>query len=135
MGQCICLELMNIYFTQRPAQPKKHSRKDIIFHDFQLALFRHFRTERDVAFYARLQNLSPRYFSSIIKEKSGYNALQWIAQQVITEAKLLLETSEMSVKEISIRLNFPSQSFFGKYFKQYTGVSPKEYREGLLTNK
>ena len=109
--------------------------KDLIFHQFFLSLFRHFRQEREVSFYAELQHLTPRYFSSIIKEKSGSNALQWIVQVVIIEAKLLLETSELSIKEISVLLNFPTQSFFGKYFKQYTGVSPKEYRENILKNK
>ena len=111
------------------------TKKDLIFHRFLLSLFQHFRQEREVAFYAELQHLSPRYFSSIIKEKSGSNALQWIVQMVIAESKLMLETSELSIKEISVRLNFPTQSFFGKYFKQYTGFSPKEFRESVLKEK
>ena len=69
-----------------------------------------------------------RYFSAVIKEKSGSTALQWIVQMVITEAKQLLENSDLTIKEIATKLNFPTQSFFGKYFKQYVGVSPKEYR-------
>ena len=44
---------------------------------------------------------------------------------VITEAKQLLEGSDLSIKEIANQLNFPTQSFFGKYFKQYVGISPK----------
>ena len=35
---------------------------------------------------------------------------------------------DLTIKEIATKLNFPTQSFFGKYFKQYVGVSPKEYR-------
>ena len=94
-------------------------------------LFYHYHHEREVTFYAHKQQLSTRYFSSIIKEKSGKSALQWIVQMVITEAKLLLETSDLSIKEIAVKLNFPTQSFFGKYFKQYVGISPKEYREQM----
>ena len=74
-------------------------------------------------------------FSSVIKEKSGSSALQWIIQNVITEAKYLLDNTDLSIKEIATKLNFPTQSFFGKYFKQYVGISPKEYRNkktGLL---
>ena len=82
-----------------------------------------------VLFYAERQNLSARYFSSVVKEKSGRSVLQWIIQMVISEAKQLLECSELSIKEIAVRLNFCTQSFFGKYFKQYVGMSPKEYRE------
>ncbi|MEE0927275.1 MAG: helix-turn-helix domain-containing protein [Bacteroidales bacterium] len=135
MAQTITYEVLSIYFSKLPIQPMVQTKKDLIFHQFLLSLFRHFRQEREVAFYAELQHLSPRYFSSIIKEKSGNNALQWIVQMVITEAKLLLETSDLSIKEISVQLNFPTQSFFGKYFKQYTGISPKEFRENVLKER
>ena len=135
MAQTITYEVLSIYFSKFPIQPMVQTKKDLVFHQFLLSLFRHFRQEREVAFYAELQHLSPRYFSSIIKEKSGNNALQWIVQMVITEAKLLLETSDLSIKEISVQLNFPTQSFFGKYFKQYTGISPKEFREKVLKER
>lgn len=135
MVQTLTYEVLGIYFSQLPIQPMAETKKDLIFHRFLLSLFQHFRQEREVAFYAELQHLSPRYFSSIIKEKSGSNALQWIVQMVIAESKLMLETSELSIKEISVRLNFPTQSFFGKYFKQYTGFSPKEFRESVLKEK
>ena len=135
MAQTITYEVLSIYFSKLPIQPMVQTKKDLVFHQFLLSLFRHFRQEREVAFYAELQHLSPRYFSSIIKEKSGNNALQWIVQMVITEAKLLLETSDLSIKEISVQLNFPTQSFFGKYFKQYTGISPKEFREKVLKER
>ena len=111
------------------------NKKDVIFQNFMLALFRLYRKERDVAYYARMQHITPRYFSTIIKEKSGNSALQWIVQMVITEAKQLLEGSDLSIKEIADQLNFPTQSFFGKYFKQYVGISPKEYRKGKLRIK
>ena len=44
---------------------------------------------------------------------------------VITEAKYLLDNTDLSIKEIATKLNFPTQSFFGKYFKQYVGISPR----------
>ena len=128
MGQTICFEVLNIYFSNQPLQPLPQSKKDIVFQIFMLMLFRYYRRERDVTFYAKMQHMTPRYFSTVIKEKSGSSALQWIVQMVITEAKQLLEDSDLSIKEIATRLNFPTQSFFGKYFKQYVGVSPKEYR-------
>lgn len=127
-GQVICYELLNIYFTNEPQNPLPQNTKDKIFQNFMIALYRYYHKERDVSFYADKQCLSARYFSSVIKEKSGSSALQWIIQTVIAEAKQLLENTDLSIKEIAMRLNFPTQSFFGKYFKQYVGVSPKEYR-------
>lgn len=47
---------------------------------------------------------------------------------MITEAKTLLRYSTMSIQEVAYTLNFSSQSFFGKYFKHLTGMSPSEYK-------
>ena len=127
-GQTLCYELLNVYFTNQPLKPLSQDKKDKIFQNFVITLFRYYQQERDVTFYASKQYLSSRYFSAVIKEKSGSTALQWIVQMVITEAKQLLENSDLTIKEIATKLNFPTQSFFGKYFKQYVGVSPKEYR-------
>ena len=135
MGQTICYEILNMYFTNQPLQPLQQGKKDVVFQNFMLSLFRFYRKERDVSFYARMQHITPRYFSAIIKEKTGDSALQWIVRMVITEAKQLLEESDLSIKEIADQLNFPTQSFFGKYFKQYVGVSPKEYRNNASTTR
>ena len=135
MGQTICYEILNMYFTNQPLQPLPQGKKDVVFQNFMLSLFRFYRKERDVSFYARMQHITPRYFSAIIKEKTGDSALQWIVRMVITEAKQLLEESDLSIKEIADQLNFPTQSFFGKYFKQYVGVSPKEYRNNAATTR
>lgn len=135
MGQTLCYEVLSMYFTNQPLQPLPQSKKDAVFQNFMMALFRFYRKEREVSFYASMQHVTPRYFSTIIKEKSGNSALQWIVQMVITEAKQLLEGSDLSIKEIADQLNFPTQSFFGKYFKQYVGISPKEYRKDKLMMK
>ena len=135
MGQTICYEILNMYFTNQPLQPLQQGKKDVVFQNFMLSLFRFYRKERDVSFYARMQHITPRYFSAIIKEKTGDSALQWIVRMVITEAKQLLEESDLSIKEIADQLNFPTQSFFGKYFKQYVGVPPKEYRNNAATTR
>lgn len=129
MGEVLCYEILYMYFSSRPVQEGVPSRQDQIFQNFLVSLFHHYRSQRDVAFYAAQQHLTPRYFSAVIKERTGINALQWIVRMVTSDAKHLLLVSEMSVKEIAAWLNFPNQSFFGKYFKQYVGASPKEYRE------
>lgn len=138
MGQVALYEILNAFFEKRPEgiddelQIKAaHSKRDMVFFKFLVSLYKHYVSERDVAYYAEEQNLSPRYFSSIIKEKSGHSALQWIVNVVIGNIKNELETSDESVKEIANALNFPTQSFFGKYFKQYVGMSPKEYRDKM----
>ena len=103
-GQVICYELLNIYFSNEPQTPLPQDKKDKIFQNFMITLYRYYRQERDVTFYADKQCLSARYFSSVIKEKSGSSALQWIIQNVITEAKYLLDNTDLSIKEIATKL-------------------------------
>lgn len=122
MGQTICYEILNMYFTNQPLQPLQQGKKDVVFQNFMLSLFRFYRKERDVSFYARMQHITPRYFSAIIKEKTGDSALQWIVRMVITEAKQLLEESDLSIKEIADQLNFPTQSFFGNILNHLKNI-------------
>lgn len=92
----------------------------------QVALF--FREQRSVKFYADSLYITPKYLSTVIKEISGRSAAEWINEFVIQEAKMLLSYSTKSIQEITYDLNFSTQSFFGKYFKRHTGVSPSEFR-------
>ena len=95
---------------------------------FIFSLSQNFRTHHSVSFYAAEQCLTPRYFSTIVREKSGRNALQWIMMFIIAEAKKLLSDPDPSIKEIAETLGFSNQSFFGRYFKQYVGLSPMAFR-------
>ncbi|MFR3101268.1 MAG: helix-turn-helix domain-containing protein, partial [Parabacteroides distasonis] len=65
----------------------------------------------------------------LVKNVSNRTAGEWIDNYVVLEAKALLSSSTLSIQEISDRLNFTNQSFFGKYFKQHVGISPTEYRK------
>lgn len=109
-------------------QLPKQGRCEVIFDEFMNLLEEHCRRERNVSFYAEQLNITPKYFSSAIKQVSGKTAARWIDDAVIMEAKNMLKFSGMSIQEIAYRLNFSTQSFFGKYFKQHTGVSPSRYK-------
>ena len=89
----------------------------------------HFRQHKDIGYYAEKLNLSPNYLDKLVMTSSGRSVREWIEEYVVTEAKAQLRSTTKSIKEISDDLNFPSQTFFGKYFKRITGTSPKKYRE------
>lgn len=122
-------ELLYDYTCDGIDMPKSQDTKDKVFQNFMISLLKNYKKEREVIFYAQEQCLSPRYFSSVIKQKTGHSASQWIVEIVISNSSQLLAHTEKSIKEIAMEYHFPTQSFFGKYFKQYTGVSPKEYRQ------
>lgn len=107
-------------------QPR--SSADVLSKDFMDLVRTNFRSERQLRFYADRLCITPRYLSRVVKECSGYSAAEWIERYVILEARALLKSTDMTVQQISDSLNFPTQTFFGKYFKRRVGMSPKEYR-------
>ncbi len=109
---------------------KLPKREEILFNDFIRLLKEYHKTERRVDFYAEKLYLTPKHFSSVIKRVSGKTAGKWIDDYVILEAKTLLRYSPMSIQEVAFYLNFANASFFGKYFKHHTGMSPSEYKAG-----
>lgn len=84
--------------------------------------------ERTVSFYADRCCVSPKYFSKMIHLASGKTPIQLIKERVIVEAKVLLNSTDMSIQEIAEALNFPNDSFFCRYFKQEVKMSPMKYR-------
>ena len=106
----------------------KQGRCEVLFDEFMSLLQQYNKRERNVSFYAKQLNITPKYLSSVVKEVSGKTAACWIDESVILEAKALLKYSGMSIQEIAYHLNFSTQSFFGKYFKQHTGTSPSRYK-------
>ena len=107
------------------------SRRDELFSKFVELLEQNFKVQRCVNYYAENLCVTPKHLSTVLKEISGKTCGEWIDQRVILEAKLLLRTTGLNIQEISLLLNFSNQSFFGKYFKHLTGVSPRDYRNKL----
>lgn len=107
---------------------KAQKREEILFKQFISLLSEHRCKERRVDFYAEQLYLSPKHFSTAVKKVSGKTAGEWIDEYVILEAKTLLKYSAMSIQEVAYYMNFPNPSFFGKYFKHHTGMTPSEYK-------
>lgn len=129
--QAFCFEVLDAYVANNPVWQKKTSRKDSIFRQFIVELHFNFRKQRSVAFYAKKLCLSPRYFTTLIRERSGKTPVEWISMFVIADAKRKLADPQQSVKEIAAALDFPSQSLFCRYFKLYAGMSPSAYRASI----
>ena len=103
-------------------------RLDGLFKKFMNLVHEYAATEREVAFYADKLCISTKYLTTICRQVSGVPAKAIIDNFALLEIKVLLQSTEMSIQEISDRLNFPDQSYMGRYFKRHEGLSPKEYR-------
>lgn len=108
-----------------------------LYERFMDALSTYHQQERTVKFYADKLCVTPKYLSMAVRDFSGKSPSDWICEYVIAEAKSLLHYSDMSVQEVSDRLHFPTQSAFGKFFKQKTGYSPLQYAKaaGILSER
>lgn len=111
------------------------SRQEEVFLRFKDDLQLYADRERTVQFYADRLCISPKHFSKLIRQASGRHPMEHIRQHVIIEAKTLLRASNMTIQEIADALNFPTDSFFCRYFKQGTGMPPSEYRKGTRINE
>lgn len=108
-----------------------NSRAERLVRDYLNLVQDKYRHTRQIEPYARQLGVSSKHLSNTVKELTNRSAGEWITLYVINEAKTLLRSTSMNVQEISDRLNFPSQSFFGKYFKRHTGLSPTAFRDQL----
>lgn len=109
---------------------KRHSTyEETLMQDFLSEIKIHYRCQRKVGFYADRLHISLGHFFAIVKRVSGKSPGQWIDEYITEEARALLKGTNLTVQQISQELGFPSQSFFGKFFKRMAGLSPKEYRE------
>lgn len=125
--------LMALFYSServRNVEPEAAARTnaDVITKEFLSIVKENFRKERQLKFYSDALCITPRYLSRVVKECTGASAAEWIERAVVLEARALLKSTNMTVQQISDELNFPSQTFFGKYFKRRVGMSPKEYR-------
>jgi len=106
----------------------KKTHHEMIVEKFLHLVQTHYKEYRGLDFYADKLCITPKHLSKVIKATGGKPANDWIDEHVALEAKALLKSTNMTIEQISDELNFPSQSFFGKYFKRVTGMSPKEYK-------
>lgn len=106
---------------------------DLLFKRFLELLAENGGMERSVSAYAEKLCITPKYLSALSKKVSGRTALSWIHQFTIDAIIKRLRYSNMTIKEISDAMNFPNISFFGKFVKSQTGMSPSEYKRNIYS--
>jgi AraC family transcriptional activator of pobA len=100
----------------------------LLLKNFQTAVNEHFREWHEVGDYASLFHISAGHFSETIKLQSGKPAIKHIHERLVLEARRLLFHTHNSLKEIAFDLGFSDASYFNRFFKRETGVTPAGYR-------
>ncbi|TDE16154.1 AraC family transcriptional regulator [Dyadobacter psychrotolerans] len=112
-------------------QRKLSSSYNSIVQQFFNLLVSHYKTERNVSFYASLLGIHEKYLSQLLKQKTTHTARSFMIQMVILEAKVLLDYPNLTISNIADQLHFQNQFHFSRFFKKYTALTPTDYRNGL----
>lgn len=144
--ECNCLEQLVLYQlkafflgfydhicrTQKENRPdNESSRTNELFNMFMEQLETCYKESHDVAYYAERLNITPKYLNSIVQRVTHMTPKTIIDNYVILQIKLVLRTCDANVKQISWDFNFSDPSFFCRYFKQHTGLTPQQFRKSM----
>jgi AraC family transcriptional activator of pobA len=122
-------ETAAIYSQSADTAPAASTRSQTLAKQFKQLVNRHAAHERGLAFYAEQLCITPKHLAETVKEATGKRAVEWIAEAVILEAKVLLHNPNLTVAQTADLLHFADQSGFGRFFKSNTGLSPAAYRQ------
>lgn len=114
--------------SMQHAPQKNVLSQDILFL-FQELIEMHYREKRTPKEYAMLLNITPNHLNALCKKKSGKSAGELIRQRVILEGKRMPTHTQLSIAEVAYTLNFHDNSYFGRFFKKYVGITPEQFRQ------
>lgn len=96
---------------------------------FNMLIDEFFKDQKFVAFYADKLHISANYLNILCKKHLKISATQLIQQRICTEAKRMLQSTALSIKEIAFELGFVDHAYFSNFFKSQIRMSPTDFRE------
>ena len=111
----------------RPDEVKSYRVREL-FNRFMMMLERDYKISRDVNYYAAQMNISSKYLTNIVSQVTGHTPKTIIDQYVILQLKMHLKRTTQSIKEMAWEFHFADVSFFCRYFKKHTGLTPQQIR-------
>lgn len=124
------LESRRIFDQQNQVQKEEpESTPDTTIIKFKQLIEENFTKEKNVSPYAEMLNMNPSCLNELTKRTTGITAGELIRNRVIDETKKLLYSSSISGKEIAFQLGFDDPAYFSRFFRKYTGITLKEFRE------
>lgn len=112
-----------------PNGKQSFSRQENITRSFFDLLIRYHIKERSVSFYAGKLCITPKYLTMAVKSVTNHSVQKWINEIMLIEAKWHIRTTELTIQQISDKLNFPTSSSFVRFFRTNTGQTPLDYRK------
>lgn len=120
--------ISGMYSQYRQQKSTVQTREHEVLCEFMQLAFENYMTEHKITFYARAAGLTLSHFCSTISKASGMTAQEIIMRLIIMDAKAQLKGSDMRVNKIAASLGFQNPTTFNRYFREYVGMTPEEYR-------
>ncbi len=99
-----------------------------LFNQFMMLVELHYKEMRDVGQYAEMMHITPKYLTTVVRAISHRTPKSIIDHYVILQLKMQLRRSRQNIKEIAWEYHFADASFFTRYFKKHTGMTPNKLR-------
>ena len=142
--ECTCLEQLVLYqlksfYTgfydwiyrtrdELPVEPVSR-RVQELFNRFMDIIARDYATHREVAHYAAALHITSKYLNTIARRIAHHPAKALIDHYAVMQLKQQLRSSDRSIKQLAWDYHFSDTSFFCRYFKQHTGITPQRFRQ------
>lgn len=121
--------LHEINLNRETAAPRRATAAEDLANRFRELLHTHVTTEKQVTGYASLLNVTPNHLNKSVKSVTGKSPTKWIDEALVSEAKILLLQSRLSVQEIAQAIGFEDPSYFTRLFRKYEQVTPTAFRK------
>lgn len=102
-----------------------------LYNDFYTLLSRYHTKYHDVKFYADRLNITPDYLYKLFHRIENTSPKEMIDRFVLVSIKILLQNTDLSVKNIAAELHFDDPPYMCRFFRRMTGMSPLEYRDSV----
>lgn len=119
---------------QHPDEVKSYRVREL-FNQFMMLMERDYKISRDVNYYAEQMHITSKYLTNIVRQVTHHTPKSIIDQYVILQLKMQLKRSSQSIKEVAWEYHFADTSFFCRYFKKHTGITPQQIRDGAHFKK
>lgn len=119
----------HLFRQQSDIQANNRSREQTIFDRFIQLAGQHCSEHHQLNYYADRLCITERYLSTVVRQTSGTTAKDWIDRALITRIKIELRHTDKPAAQIAEEMHFANPSFFAKFFKRLTNMTPNNYRK------
>lgn len=124
----ICIQMARLTYVTESAPLNANSRKTLQIEKFRAMVDENYKKHLPILAYAEQLGITPGQLSRLCREVLGVSSLDIINARIIHEAQRELVYTGNSVKQLAYVLGFADETYFGRFFRKHTGLSPREFR-------